>query len=197
MANTPKMKDPTEAALSAIQEALNIRDDEPAEPQAQASARPEGMADLFAGETVLNVEQLYPLLRRGPDAPPEDVYITLCFQPVRGESGEVAGVFITLFDVTADVHARAAAQERERLFAAAEASRAEAERANRAAGKEVVRAERRHRVAGEPEHAPTMPAPASPATKSTVGILRRIYGMYPESTPPPTRDRHRYRTIFT
>ncbi len=29
MANTPKMKDPTEAALSAIQDALNVRDTEP------------------------------------------------------------------------------------------------------------------------------------------------------------------------
>src|SRR5437660_11387238 len=29
MANTPKMKDPTEAALSAIQDALNVRDAEP------------------------------------------------------------------------------------------------------------------------------------------------------------------------
>ncbi|HXQ84958.1 MAG TPA: hypothetical protein VN769_12925 [Xanthobacteraceae bacterium] len=43
MANYPKkMTDPTEAALSAIQEALNIRDDE-----AQGAIRPEGMADLF------------------------------------------------------------------------------------------------------------------------------------------------------
>src|SRR5260370_1012976 len=31
MANTPKMKNPTEAALSAIQEALNVRDAEPSE----------------------------------------------------------------------------------------------------------------------------------------------------------------------
>src|ERR1700752_2129287 len=29
MANTPKMNDPTEAALSAIQDALNVRDAEP------------------------------------------------------------------------------------------------------------------------------------------------------------------------
>jgi hypothetical protein len=43
MANYPKkMTDPTEAALSAIQEALNIQDDE------QQASRPEGMADLFA-----------------------------------------------------------------------------------------------------------------------------------------------------
>src|SRR6202043_2924017 len=44
MANYPKkMTDPTEAALSAIQEALNIRDDEE-----QAASRPEGMGDFSA-----------------------------------------------------------------------------------------------------------------------------------------------------
>ncbi len=47
MANYPKkMTDPTEAALSAIQEALNIRDDDD-----QAGGRPEGMADLLSGAT--------------------------------------------------------------------------------------------------------------------------------------------------
>jgi hypothetical protein len=45
MANYPKkMKDPTEAALSAIQEALNIQQDEE-----QAAGQPEGMADLLSG----------------------------------------------------------------------------------------------------------------------------------------------------
>jgi hypothetical protein len=44
MANYPKkMKDPTEAALSAIQEALNLQDEE------QAASQPEGMADLLSG----------------------------------------------------------------------------------------------------------------------------------------------------
>jgi hypothetical protein len=43
MANYPKkIKDPTEAALSAIQEALNIQDEE------SKAERPEGMADMFA-----------------------------------------------------------------------------------------------------------------------------------------------------
>src|SRR5262245_56280919 len=38
MANTPKkMKDPTEAALSAIQDALNVRDPEPAAADASAA----------------------------------------------------------------------------------------------------------------------------------------------------------------
>jgi Apolipoprotein A1/A4/E domain len=56
MANYPKkMMDPTEAALSAIQEALNIRDDEDdaeaqAQPQTLPEGRPEGMSDLFAGD---------------------------------------------------------------------------------------------------------------------------------------------------
>jgi len=58
MANYPKkMMDPTEAALSAIQEALNIRDDDETalpeaqeERRAQPEGRPEGMADLFAGD---------------------------------------------------------------------------------------------------------------------------------------------------
>ena len=44
MANYPKkMTDPTEAALSAIQEALNIRDDD-----AAGGSRPDGMADLLS-----------------------------------------------------------------------------------------------------------------------------------------------------
>ena len=45
MANFPKkMTDPTEAALSAIQEALNIQDDDE-----QSASRPEDMADLLSG----------------------------------------------------------------------------------------------------------------------------------------------------
>jgi hypothetical protein len=45
MANYPKtIKDPTEAALSAIQEALNIQQDEE-----QAASQPEGMSDLLSG----------------------------------------------------------------------------------------------------------------------------------------------------
>ena len=45
MANYPKkMKDPTEAALSAIQEALNLQQEEE-----QAASQPEGMADLLSG----------------------------------------------------------------------------------------------------------------------------------------------------
>jgi hypothetical protein len=55
MANYPKkMKDPTEAALSAIQEALNLQQDEE-----QAASQPEGMADLLSD----------PAASRAPSAP--------------------------------------------------------------------------------------------------------------------------------
>ena len=55
MANYPKkMKDPTEAALSAIQEALNLQQEEE-----QAASQPEGMADLLSG----------PAEGRAPSAP--------------------------------------------------------------------------------------------------------------------------------
>src|SRR5579884_3293244 len=48
MANYPKkLVDPTEAALSAIQEALNVRDDEE-----QPANRPDGMSDLFEGPAI-------------------------------------------------------------------------------------------------------------------------------------------------
>ncbi|HWJ23747.1 MAG TPA: PAS domain-containing protein [Gemmatimonadaceae bacterium] len=66
------------------------------------------------GETVTLEEQLYPLRRRGPDAPPDDVYITISYSPVPDESGGVGGVFITLFDVTSQVAARAMRDERDR-----------------------------------------------------------------------------------
>src|SRR3990170_2270755 len=47
MANTPKkiMKDPTEAALSAIQDALNVRDPSPASEPATPPERPSMPAD--------------------------------------------------------------------------------------------------------------------------------------------------------
>ena len=45
MANTPrKMKDPTEAALSAIQDALNLRESEPAQAQETAGQSPSAAA---------------------------------------------------------------------------------------------------------------------------------------------------------
>ncbi|HET6762801.1 MAG TPA: ATP-binding protein [Longimicrobiaceae bacterium] len=60
-----------------------------------------------AGETVLLEDALYPLFRRGPGAPADDVYITVSFSPVPGESGTVGGVLVTVFDTTEQVAARA------------------------------------------------------------------------------------------
>src|SRR3954452_18499059 len=53
MANNPKrMQDPTEAAMSAIQEALNLREEPPAAPRASEPAPPTApAADPFANMT--------------------------------------------------------------------------------------------------------------------------------------------------
>ncbi len=80
---------------------------------------------VLAGETVALRDQLYPLRRRGPDAPPDDVYITLSYSPVLDESGGVGGVFLTLLETTSEVRARAVEAERARL---AEALRGEGSR---------------------------------------------------------------------
>ncbi len=93
MANYPKkMMDPTEAALSAIQEALNIRDDdqdqaqvEP-EPRARAEGRPEsrpegrpeGMSDLFAGDRAVAAAKLP---TRTPSTPTPSARATLPGHP--------------------------------------------------------------------------------------------------------------------
>ena len=57
MANTPKMKDPTEAALSAIQDALNVRD-----------AEPSGTMIAPAAMTADESERAWPGLRSGKTA---------------------------------------------------------------------------------------------------------------------------------
>ncbi|HYH80652.1 MAG TPA: PAS domain S-box protein, partial [Longimicrobium sp.] len=61
---------------------------------------------VLAGETVFMQDELYALHRRGPDLPPDDVYITLCYSPIPGESGEPEGISVTLFDTTEQVAAR-------------------------------------------------------------------------------------------
>ncbi|MDQ2889786.1 MAG: PAS domain-containing sensor histidine kinase [Gemmatimonadota bacterium] len=73
-------------------------------------------ARVFQGETVSFEDQLYQLLRGGPDKPPEDVHITLSYSPVPGDDGRVGGVLVTLIETTARVTARALEAERERLF---------------------------------------------------------------------------------
>jgi PAS domain S-box-containing protein len=63
-------------------------------------------ARVLGGETVFYQDQLYHLRRRGPGMPADDVYITLCYSPVRGEDGGVAGVLVSLFDTTEQVAGR-------------------------------------------------------------------------------------------
>ncbi len=72
---------------------------------------------VFAGETVSFRETPYPL---APHGVLEDHYLTLSYGPVRGESGAVDGVFVTVFDVTSEVRAR---QERDHALADATAER--------------------------------------------------------------------------
>ncbi|HEX8904993.1 MAG TPA: ATP-binding protein, partial [Longimicrobiaceae bacterium] len=61
---------------------------------------------VLAGETIHLMDQLYRLQRRGHDAPPDDVYITLCFSPLVDENGAPVGVTITLIDTTDQVIGR-------------------------------------------------------------------------------------------
>jgi PAS domain S-box-containing protein len=71
-------------------------------------------ARVLAGETVTNEDALYPLARR--DGAVDDVYLTLSYNPVRDDDGEIAGVLVTMFETTSRVQARAAEAERERLM---------------------------------------------------------------------------------
>jgi len=72
---------------------------------------------IFQGETYSFEERLYPL---APHGKPEDYYLTLCYNPVRDESGAVGGVFVTVFNVTREVRAR---MERDRALAEVRAER--------------------------------------------------------------------------
>ena len=79
---------------------------------------------VLRGETISFVDQLYPLARRGPDAPLDDVYITLSYTPVRDERGEVGGVQIVLIDTTAAVARRTLEEQRDELIDELEIERA-------------------------------------------------------------------------
>ncbi|NMO13671.1 PAS domain-containing protein [Pyxidicoccus fallax] len=72
---------------------------------------------VFDGESILFEERLYPL---APHGYPEEFYLTLNYHPVRDESGNVGGVFVTIVDVTQEVRAR---RERDRALAEAKAER--------------------------------------------------------------------------
>src|SRR5215468_10309275 len=80
MANNPKrIQDPTEAAMSAIQEALNLREDAPTPPARPAEAAPAAGSDPFANMTAgLDVAGDRPARRRPTrSAPPidEDLFL--------------------------------------------------------------------------------------------------------------------------
>ena len=79
-------------------------------------------ARVMAGETVTSEEQLYPLRNAGPDAPLEDVYLTVSFSPV-GEPGAIAGIVVTSIDVTQRISARRLKAERETLLPKLEVER--------------------------------------------------------------------------
>ncbi len=92
---------------------------------------------VMQGETLGFEDQLYQLLRRGPDQPPDDVYITLSYSPVRDEAGAAGGVLVTLLETTDRVRARQTREERDAMYeerggllAASEKSRLELEAAN-------------------------------------------------------------------
>lgn len=59
---------------------------------------------VFAGETVTFEDALYPLERRGAL---EDVYLTISYSPIRGDSGAVGGVLANMIETTANVQRRA------------------------------------------------------------------------------------------
>ena len=68
---------------------------------------------VLAGETITSEDALYPLARRNGET--EDVYLTLSFNPVRGDDGEISGVLVTMFETTSRVKAQALEAERARL----------------------------------------------------------------------------------
>lgn len=54
-------------------------------------------ARVWAGEALTFEDQLYPITRHGYL---EEAYFTLCYSPVRDESGQVGGVLVTVFETT-------------------------------------------------------------------------------------------------
>ena len=80
---------------------------------------------VLRGETVTREDALYPLARR--DGGLEDVYLTICYSPVRGDNGEIAGALVTMFETTSRVKAAALAVEREQLDRELEVERARLE----------------------------------------------------------------------
>ena len=87
-------------------------------------------ARVLAGETIPLQDTMFPLSRNGPDAPPEDVYVSLSYIPVLDEHGDVAGILIKLFEVTQQVVARQLKVESDRLYRELQVERSHLEEVN-------------------------------------------------------------------
>lgn len=67
-------------------------------------------ARVLRGEAVTFENQLYPLRRHGYI---ENVYLSLCYSPLRDQTSTIAGVLVTVFDTTREAAARVRAERRE------------------------------------------------------------------------------------
>ena len=82
---------------------------------------------VHRGETVAFENRRYPLRRRGPGSDPEDVFLTISYSPVLGETAAVSGVLVTMVDTTRQVAAREVEIERDALLDELSAERAQLE----------------------------------------------------------------------
>lgn len=57
---------------------------------------------IWQGETLTYEDQLYPIMRHGFL---EEAYFTLCYSPVRDDTGSIAGVLVTVFETTHRINA--------------------------------------------------------------------------------------------
>lgn len=60
-------------------------------------------AKVLAGESITFEDQLFPIVRYGYL---ENAYFTLCYSPLRNESGTISGVLVTVFETTLRARAR-------------------------------------------------------------------------------------------
>jgi PAS domain S-box-containing protein len=68
---------------------------------------------VFRGETI-HFENQHFRFDRGADGATEDAFLKVCYSPVRGETGLVAGIIITAFETTPRIAAEGALRDRER-----------------------------------------------------------------------------------
>ncbi|HVW83303.1 MAG TPA: GAF domain-containing protein, partial [Bryobacteraceae bacterium] len=72
---------------------------------------------VWRGETVTLHDQMIPTMRHGYR---EEAYFTSCYSPVRGETGGVAGVLVTVFETTGRLRADEERRQREDALRAEE-----------------------------------------------------------------------------